>query len=84
MVIFFITIHKLHWNSTKHTNGCTTSLVKNPKHTTAMVSRLPLWQLGFGKLAHPTPGSCFGKVHPRAGLKGLVLFYCVAEKKINY
>jgi hypothetical protein len=58
------------------------SFVKNPKHTTTMVSPLPLWQHGFGKSAHPTPKSCFGRVRPRAGLKGLVLFYCVAKKKI--
>ncbi len=77
--IFFITDHKLRCNSTKYTNGCTTNLVKNPKHTTTMVSRLPLWQHGFGESAHPTPGSCFGRVCPGAGLKGLVLFYCVAK-----
>ncbi len=81
---FFITVHKLRWNTTKHTNGCTTSLVKNPKHTTTMVSHLPLWQHGFGKSAYPTPESCFRRVCPRAGLKGLLLFYCVAEKKNNY
>jgi hypothetical protein len=60
------------------------SLVKNPKHTTTMVSRLPLWQHGFGKSAHPAPWSHFGRVHPRVGLKGLKIFYCVAKKKINY
>jgi hypothetical protein len=25
-----------------------------------MVSRLPLWQHGYGESVHPTPGSCFG------------------------
>jgi hypothetical protein len=45
-----------------------------------MVSRLPLWQHGFGKSAHPTPGSCFERVRSRVGLKGLALFYCMAEK----
>jgi hypothetical protein len=49
-----------------------------------MVSRLPLWQHGYGELAHPTPGSCFGRVCSRVGLKVLALFYCMAEKKINY
>jgi hypothetical protein len=61
-----------------------TSLVKNSKHTTTMVSRLPLWRHGFGASAHPTPESCFGRVCSRAGLNGLVLFYFVAEKKNNY
>ncbi len=80
--IFLLPYHKLHWNSTIHTNGCTKSLVKNSKHTTTMVSRLPLWQHGFGKLAHPAPGSHFRRVCPRVGLKGLTFFYCVAKKKI--
>jgi hypothetical protein len=57
---------------------------KHPKHTTIMVSRLPLWQHGFGKLAHPTPGSCFGRLCLRAGLKSLASFYCVAKKKNNF
>jgi hypothetical protein len=57
---------------------------KNPKHTTAMVSRLLLWQHGFGESAHLTARSCFGRVRSRAGLKGLASFYCVAEKKNNY
>jgi hypothetical protein len=55
---------------------------KHPKHTTTMVSHLPLWQHGFGKSAHPTPRSCFRRVCLRAGLKGLASFYCMAEKKI--
>jgi hypothetical protein len=57
---------------------------KHPKDTTIMVSCLLLWRHGFGELAHPTPGSCFGRVRSRVGLKGLASFYCVAEKKINY
>jgi hypothetical protein len=56
----------------------------HPKHTTTMVSRLPLWQHGFGELAHPSPGSCFGRGCSMAELKGLASFYCVAENKINY
>jgi hypothetical protein len=55
---------------------------KHPKHTTTMVSRLLLWQHGFGNSAHPIPGSCIGRVCLRAGLKGLALFYCFAKKKI--
>jgi hypothetical protein len=54
---------------------------KHPKHTTTMVSHLPLWQHCF---AYPIPRSCFGRVCSRVGLKGLASFYCMAKKKNNY
>jgi hypothetical protein len=56
------------------------SLVKNPKHTTTMLSRLPLWRHGFGKLAHPTPGSCFGG-SSKGGAEGFsIVLLCGGEK----